>query len=272
MSGPLFWTLSLSVLLPAQKEAPAVKSMTTPAGVRFALMGEKKAKPAPTLFVLANAAEETLKHATYNHSGLLLAEKGVLCVALDVPGHGKDVRPGELGGLDAWRSRLEKGDPWLADFTKRASAVLDHLIKEGYTDAEKVAVCGTSRGGFLALHWAAADSRVGAAAAFAPVTDLLVLREFHGMEKHAATKALDLREHAGKLAGRPIWVCIGNNDERVGTDQVIGFTRKVVAASLAAKKPAPVELHVMPTAGHSVHDTAYDEAAAWLARHWRLPR
>src|SRR5205823_4645299 len=163
MTGPLFWTLSLSVLLPAQKEAPAVKVMTTPSGIRFALMGEKKAKPAPTLFVFATAAEETLKHATYNHSGILLSEKGALCVALD---------------------------------------------------------------------WAAADARVGAVAAFAPVTDLLVLREFHGMEKHAATKALDLREHAGKLAGRPIWVCIGNNDERVGTDQLIGLTRKVVAASL----------------------------------------
>jgi hypothetical protein len=107
---------------------------------------------------------------------------------------------------------------------------------------------------------------------FAPVSDLLVLTEFRGMEKHAATRSLALIEQAQKLAGRSIWVCIGNNDARVGTDHLIAFTRKLVAISTNAKKPVPVELHVMPTIGHRVHDTAHDEAAAWITRQWTQPR
>jgi hypothetical protein len=50
----------------------------------------------------------------------------------------------------------------------------------------------------------------------------------------------------------------------VGTDSVIAFTRKVVAASLAQGKPAPIELHVMQTEDHAIHTTAHEEAAAWI--------
>jgi hypothetical protein len=39
-----------------------------------------------------------------------------------------------------------------------------------------------------------------------------------------------------------------------------------VAASVSAKKPADVELHVMPTIGHRIHATAHEEAAAWFAK------
>jgi predicted esterase len=110
---------------------------------------------------------------------------------------------------------------------------------------------------------------VSSVAAFAPVTDLLALTEFRGMEDHKATKAASLLHQAGKLAGRPVWVCIGNNDQRVNTDHLIALTRKIVAASAEQKKPAPVELHVMPTLGHRIHDTAYDEAALWIGKLWR---
>ena len=116
----------------------------------------------------------------------------------------------------------------------------------------------------MALHFAAADERVKCTAAFAPVTSLLALREFTGMNEHAATKALALPNHADKLAGRPIWVCIGNQDDRVGTDEVIAFTRRVGAAAVAKGRAVPVELHVMPSAGHSIHPMAHQEAAAWI--------
>ena len=96
------------------------------------------------------------------------------------------------------------------------------------------------------------------------MTDLLVLREFQGAEGHAGTKGLALAGHAEKLAGRAVWVCIGSHDERVGTEHAIAFTRKVVEASAAQKKPAAVELHVMPVTGHRVHATAHEEAAAWI--------
>ena len=48
------------------------------------------------------------------------------------------------------------------------------------------------------------------------------------------------------------------------TDDVIAFTRRVVRASTVSNKAVPVELHVLPTVGHRIHDTAHEEAAAWI--------
>jgi dienelactone hydrolase len=238
--------------------------------VRFGLLGEKKAKPAPTLFVFATALEGMQGDSYYTAIVRLLAPHGFLGVALDPPCHGADAKKDEPGELNGWRARLEKGNDLVGTFTARASAVLDYLIKEGYTDTERVAVCGTSRGGFLAYHFAAADRRVKAAAGFSPVTNLLALREFAGLEKHEPTQKLSVVRHADRLAGRAVWVSIGNNDERVSTDDAIAFARRVVAASAASmkgeKRAIPVELVVGPSVGHSAIAQENELAAAWLLR------
>ncbi len=247
--------------------APKVKALQTPSGARFAVLGDKGKAPAPTLFIFATSVGDTLVNPDFAKVGRLLAKQGVLCVSLDVPCHGDDVRRGEAAdSLSSWRARLQKDGDLVSPFNKNVSAVLDHLIKEGYTDPKRVAACGTSRGGFMALHAAVAEPRIQSVVAFAPVVDLLALAEFAGMEKHAPTCALALANHADKLAGRAVWLCIGNNDLRVGTDLSIAFTRKLVAASVARKRPANVELHVTATVGHRIHATAHDEAAAWLGR------
>jgi dienelactone hydrolase len=184
-----------------------------------------------------------------------------------MPCHGDDINGKADTGLSGWRKRLEKGEAFVTAFTAKAKAVLDYLIKERYTDPRSVAVCGTSRGGFIALHFAAADPRIRCTMAFAPVTELLALLEFKGMEKHTATQQLAAIHLAGKLAGRPIWLCIGNNDGRVGTDHAIAFTRAVVKKATALKiRPIQIDLHVMSVAGHRIHATAHDEAAAWILK------
>lgn len=81
------------------------------------------------------------------------------------------------------------------------------------------------------------------------------------------TQSMVLNNVADKLTGRPLWMCIGNHDERVGTDHLIAFSRKVVAASFAKNQPAPVELHIMQTEGHRIHGTAHQEAEVWLLGH-----
>src|SRR5262249_48956731 len=145
---------------------------------------------------------------------------------------------------------------------------------------------GQSRGGFIALHVAAADPRIRCVAAFAPVTNLLALGEFQGMEGSEAVNALSLARSADKLAGRPIWGCIGNKDRRVGTDDAIASTRAVVEASVSQGKPALIELRVPPAPiprnkpqtpeeekaaqarqwkGHIVHATANRDVADWIA-------
>lgn len=247
------------------EEKLAVEIQKTPKGVRFGVLGGKKAAPAPTLFVFANDVVGTLESTDYNKVGRLLADKGVLCVGLDLPCHGQEIRDNEPQGIAGWAARLREGKDPIGPFLKSGSAVLDHLVAEGYTDRERVMACGTSRGGFVALHFAAAEPRIRCVAAFAPVTDLLAVTEFAGLEKNDITNGLSLSRHADQLAARPIWMCIGNNDERVDTDRAIAFTREVVKASTAQKKPALVELHVMTSPGHTIHPTAHDEAAAWFA-------
>ena len=253
-----------SRLIPRRAALGKVTPLQTPSGVAFGLLGSKGPTPAPTLLVIANDIQTSLTSEDYNRIGKLLATKGFLCVALDAPCHGRDAQPGEpANSLAGWRVRTEKGDAWLPTFTGRVRDVIAYLVKERYTDPQRLAVAGTSRGGFLACHVAAAEPRFRAVIAFAPVTELMLLNEFHGTAKVEAAKALDLSHVASKLAARSLWLCIGNHDDRVGTDAAIAFTRKVVGAN-STKTTADVMLIVTPTVGHSIHKTAHQEAAAWL--------
>lgn len=240
-------------------------TVTTPGGVSFGVIGRRPTAPAKTLFVFANDVSTTLESDDYNKVGKALLAEGYLCVSLDLPCHGKKAVAGEPAGLEGWAAKLKGGEDPIEPFTKDASAVLDFLVAEKLADPRRIAVCGTSRGGYAALRFAAAEPRVRCVAAFAPVTDLPSLQEFKGLEANALTNAAALRNHADKLTARPVWMCIGNNDERVDTDQAIAFSRAVVKASAAVQKDAMIELHVMTSRGHTIHPTAHAEAAAWIA-------
>ncbi len=242
----------------------------TPSGIRFGLLGRKKSSPAPALVTLGGDLRQMLSHRDYAPPARILSRHGFLCISLDIPCHGKNIKQGDSkklqGSLKAWRERLERGDVLMDDFVANVSEVLDHLIAKKYVDPRRIAACGVSRGGFSALHLAAADPRIRCVAAFAPLVDLLSLREFDGMHEHAATCSLALVHLADKLAGRPIWMCVGSNDNRVDTDRVIVFARRLAEASLAQGKSPGVEIHVTPQSGHAVHATAHQEAAVWILK------
>lgn len=266
--SPFLLLFALAIAATAVRGAePNIQTLEAPSGVRFGVLGEKPAAPAPTLLVFAGGFTDTLANPEFAEVGNLVARQGFLCVSVDVPCHGEDVLSGEPSGLDGWRYRLERGDDLVTAFAAKVSAALDYLIAEGYTDPERISACGTSRGGFIALHLAAAEPRVKQVIAFAPVTDLPVVREFNALKDHELTNSLKLARHADRLADRGIWLCIGNNDERVDTDEAIAFTRAVVKAAAAAGRTADVELHVMTSPGHTIHKTAHPEAAAWLLAH-----
>jgi dienelactone hydrolase len=250
-------------LATAYAEGP-IKLIATPSEVEFGVMGAKPNSPAPTLFIFASDIENTLPADTYNKIGKTVGKHGFICVSLNLPKH-----PGEE--LEGWARATQAGEAWVPTFTSRVSQVLDYLIAEHYTDARKVAVAGTSRGGFMAMHIAAADARFKCAIGFVPVTDLAQLKEFAAIREDKFVKQLELAHLADRLVGRPIWIGIGNNDDRVNTDKAIDFTRTIVRASSERSKQTPeniidVELHVMPWPGHggeAVKD-GHDIAAAWL--------
>ena len=258
-----------AVTVPGE-ESRTVELHQTDTGVKFGAWGDKSATPTPTptLFVLSGTIEETLGDPYFRQSGNLLAEEGYLCVSLDLPCHGLEQRPDEPNGLDGWRFRAQHDEDFVAETVSRLRRVLDYLIDTGRTDADKVAVCGTSRGGFIALHFAAADNRVKCVAAFAPVTDLEVLREFKGLDQDPHVHSLALSRQADRLAGRPVWLIIGDQDLRVGTDNTISLARQITSASRAKKLPSQVELHVMPEPrGHTTPKGSAERAAGWI-RGW----
>lgn len=258
------WFGSLSAQSAAEvAKLPALRILETATQDRFGVFGVKGAKPAPTLFIFATALEDL---GGYTDVGRQLLKHGVLTVALDPPCHGSDLRAGEPPQLRGWRVRVEKGESLVDPFTTRATAVLDHLIHEGFTEPERVMAFGVSRGGFLAFHFAAADRRIKAVAAVSPVTRLSALTEFAGLENHKAVDALSVVHLADRLAGRAVWISIGNNDARVDTDSAVAFARKLATPRQNSNQILPVELIVGPSLGHHAIEHANELAADWLGR------
>ena len=246
---------------------PKAQVLTTQTGIRFGIWPAKPSLPAPTLFIFGFGIEDTLNDSYMRQAGNMLATKGYLCVSVDLPCHGQEVRQGEPQGLFGWRRRCDAGENFVEDAVKRFSAVLDELIATKLADPDKVAACGTSRGGFMAAHFAARDSRVKCVAAFAPCTDLTVLKEFQRLDKRELVDSLSLQSNAKLLAGRPLWLITGDRDTRVGTDLTIAFARQVTAESLQAGLPALVDLHVLSEPrGHAIPVGVADQAAAWIQR------
>ena len=250
----------------ADEPASAVVAAKTPDGVRFATLGGKPARPAPTLFIFSTDETTSLTSPVYLAAGTILNKQGWLCVSLDLPCHGALRHDGEPDGLAGWRHRIDAGDDPLAEFTSRCTRVLDYLVAADYADKNRVAVCGTSRGGFSALHFAAADPRVACAVGYAPVTDLAALSEFKGAEQAPLVRQLALTNHADKLAGRAIWISIGATDDRVDTDLAIATCRAITAASVAKKLPDRVSLQVLPSPGHTTPAGFAEQSAQWILR------
>jgi len=248
----------------------------TPSGIAFAIIGTKKERPAPLLIMFGGAMQAALEDENSNKIGWILAEHGFLTICLDMPSHGAEDRPGYLSRLPAWKMRLENGENFLPPFFSKVRSVLEFLIQEGYADPRRIGVYGSSRAGFMALHFAAQEPRVRYAVALCPVTHLTALQEFKGMETNVLTRSLDVIHLADRLADRALWMTIGHNDRRVDTQHAIEFALKVMELSPLHKKPMThfwsgedMKFTITPSegsSGHSTYNMAHEEAAAWVLR------
>ena len=258
-----------SVSLAAEAKAP-MQILRTPGNIRFGVLGGGSGRTAPTLLVAAMSMEDMQREPVFTDVARLLAKQGWMSVVIEPPCHGEDRRPEEPEGLGGWRRRLEHGEDVVQAFNVKARAVLEYVIAQGLADPQRLAMCGTSRGGFLAFHFAAIEPRIKAVAGISPVTDLLALTEFKGTPPGSAAGRLALTHIAPKLIGRYVWLSIGNHDERVDTDRAIAFTRAIVHASARQSKlPGPlipVELIVAPSKGHQKIEQAHELLAVWLAK------
>lgn len=240
----------------------------TPDGIEYGVWGNVGAQPAPTLFMLAGTIDGTLGSTYFRQCGNELGQLGYLVVSIDLPCHGTQTVEGQPSGLGGWSYRVGNGEDIVEESNARLSAVLDDLIKTGLADPERIAAAGTSRGGFLAIHFAAHDTRVKCAAGFAAVTDLAALSEFRARKENELVKKLSLVNQAEKLAGRPVWIITGDRDERVGTHHAIDLASRLSALAKERDIPSNVELHVMSEPrGHTTPRSASDLAADWIHQH-----
>ena len=260
----LLLALPLARLFGEDTSASLLRIERLPDGTRYALIGARPERPAPTLFVLQGEIDVARREPIYTEVARLLALHGFISVILDAPGHGEDQRPGEPPDLASWNWRVNQGQDLIGGFVARAKAVLDHLIQEKISDPDKVAACGTSRGGFLAFQLAAHEPRIRCVGGIAPVTDLLALREFNATTNRAAADTLALANLAPRLAGRPVWISIGNNDARVSTDAAIALSRALVACAPPDREIVPVELLVNAGPGHRSSVQDHERLAVWL--------
>ena len=247
--------------MPTNGKTPdKIQTLEATGGVKFALLGRKPPAPTPTVFCFG-AADDMLTTPELR----FLSERGYLCVSLDLPGHGGNRKHGEAKGLVAWRHRIEAKEDFVTEFHQKIAKVLDYLIAHGYTDPNRVAIIGSSRGAFIGYHYAASDPRVKCVAGLAPVTELEVPREFAGMDKDPMCRSLAVINRAKQFGPQKLLVIIGDQDERVGTDRAIAFARQVSKVALKAN----VELHVLhEPLGHTIPKGTWELTEAWITKNF----
>ncbi|MGV3661563.1 MAG: alpha/beta hydrolase family protein [Prosthecobacter sp.] len=266
----------LQGLSPSSAVAREIKVMQTPGGAYYGLGVEKRDKPAPTLFIIGNPMamleKEGMRYLL--ETGEALARKGWVYVVLDPACEGHDLKPGQPASLSGWAVHSKAKEDFLGPYVRNCVEVLDHLIAEGVTDAQQVAVQGVSRGGFCALHFAAREPRIKAVVGISPVTNPLALKEFAGVTAEQVAD-ISLDRVLEPLVGRTVWISIGNADDRVSTDDCIAFSRRLVATTRTLRPEMslfPVHLRVGVSAGHRSPDDAYALAADFLLKTFASPQ
>jgi pimeloyl-ACP methyl ester carboxylesterase len=239
--------------------------MTAPAGFRFALSGATREKPAPVLFLLGGSMDDTVTNETFARIAVPWREAGGMVVAVDSPSHGAEQPTDEKNSLRAWRNRLVAGDNFVPTFTARLRGLLDHLIRERLADESRVGVAGISRGGFLAVHFAASEPRVRFIGAFTFVSDLSTLVEFNGAEQNPLVRSLGLIHLAGRVTDRSLFGIIGSTDYRAGTARAIELIVRVAETAVAMGKRPAAELKIVPVAGHQLELQDFSTGGGWLA-------
>jgi dienelactone hydrolase len=182
------------------------------------------------LLTFSSTSREAMTVAPYDESAKAFVAAGHRALSFDLPEHGDRVTPGREAGIAGMCQALVAGQDPFGLFVVDGRAAVDACLQRGLARAGRVFACGVSRGGYCALRLAAADPRIGGVATFAPVTDWRTLREFAHVKSRNDVAALNLENYAAKLAGRPVWLAIGNRDDRVGTDCCTRFVLRLLEA------------------------------------------
>ncbi len=248
-----------------------IRTLEAPNGLSIEYLGaDHKEGAKPAFFYFALSARESLELHPYSQPPLLASDPGLRVFSFTIPGHGNGLN--KFDAMHYWAEKMSQGEYLLETFFDKVEVAIRWLIDEKIVDKDRIAVGGLSRGGFVATHIAARIKEVQTILGFAPLTDLMQLKEF--------TESDFLRKRADELklvhlVDRLVHVhnvrfYIGNLDHRVGTDACYDFIKKLAEKGHEVHaRHQKVELMITQAIGHKGHGTAphtFEEGSLWTKR------
>lgn len=235
-----FEVVEFSVMVKGQR-VPAV--MVSP--------GKDKLASDPALLLSIGTPHRHLMESTNNRPTRYFLERGHRVVCMEAPSVAQSI--GTFGELT-----LEGLDP-SQEFIDNAQGVIGHCIAQNWGRPGRIVATGISRYAYMALRLVAEDDRVQFCGGFAPVTDWRDLSELADVRDRKEIADLRLSKFADKLAGKKIYLTIGNHDERVGTKSCCQFFLDLNKANeKRGFSDALVDFNVTPDKGHTCGDEWYD--------------
>ena len=213
------------------------------------------------------AAEETLECEYLRIVSDIFLAAGHRVASIDVFGHGEFTEYGE--SLEGQTAAIKAGVDIFSDMRKRTSTFIDCMIERGLAREKAIVLDGTSRGGLMALHVLSEDERVLAASIHSPRTYIPRLTEFSDMPDNPIIQRSNAEVLIPRLTGKPLFVAIGELDERIGSECCFDFYAKL-RATCTINQPV---LFTGPGASHDlspgsyVWGSGYFAAAGFLLQH-----
>jgi fermentation-respiration switch protein FrsA (DUF1100 family) len=205
--------------------------------------------PWPGIVICHGAGSRKENHADFAR---VAAANGWAALAFDAPGHGES--DGEMS----------------AEAVEAVISMADLLAGHSGVDPKQVAVRGSSMGGFLAIHAAAATPRIAGVIAYCPASGdgmargmrqgKLEMRIGDPLEVEAWLTGSDLRRAVGRLRGQPLMLLHAEGGEQVPSEW---------SEELLELAPEPKRLILVPGGDHRSlqHDAELQAVALlWMER------
>lgn len=221
-------------------------------------------KNLPAVIFFALSAQMSLYEDPFNQAVLRLSDQGIRVFSWDLPFHGAGLDPHDA--MRQWAHEFVHRPSFVSDFLDLCQRNIDFLINENLIDSQHIGVAGLSRGGFIATHLAARDSRLKTVLGFAPLTSPQPLEELQSFEK--SFDEISLTTVIDQLIHTRLRFYIGNHDTRVGTTSCYHFIHELTEAAFNQGIRSPsVELIIYPSIGYKGHGTPptiFHNGADWI--------
>ncbi len=224
-------------------------------GLAYALWLPEEASsedPAPAIVIVHGAGSRKENHADFAR---LATASGWAALTFDLPGHGESERDFSGAAVDD------------------VVAMADLLAVQPVVDERRVAIRGSSLGGFLAICAAAAAPEIAGVIAICPAggdhlargvrSGRLEMRVGDRLDLEAWLTTQDLEEAVSRIAGRPLILLHAEGDTQIPSEH---------SAELYDEAGEPRKLVIAPGGAHTSvqHDAELQGMALrWLERELR---